>query len=827
MSAFKFNLDLHSSQSQVSLAVKQYDTDRSLEITLSDGGEAFILPEHCVAVLLIKKPNGDTYSSGGIIKNQSVIKFDFGKAVASEPGINRCELKIYSVDGIIASPSFTMIVSDRVVKTEDISIPEGDAHEFDEIYVSEAQRIASEAQRNSNEYGADGTGNNGGRVYEETQRMIREDARVDAENDRADSETARKEAEAARVIAEDNRATAENARGAAEDARVDAENARAAAENKRSEDFEKAQKQRNEDFNTLKCTFSEEYSQSENARDKSYASSETNRNNRYSQAERDRENAYRQAEARRDYKSTAGAYDSLDQRVTNIESYINPKYYITSAERAYERIIPSNACPFIELNEMGANVLTSNNLLNPELFGTHVNENGEVYYPGNLSAPSASIKLPAGTYTVSSDSGYLYVSGAEADDMNTSPITFTLSSEDYVSISLAGDAATWYDPFYTWVMLNKGETALPFERFVCAPEKPCDNLIPFPYAEGGAGTVLTRNGVTYTVNADGSVSVKGTASASASAYFILARNLDFGDKEIAAANANATNGIYSASKGLYYNPNNCVSSINVSAGTTIDTIVYPMINKGTTVLPYEPYYTGTKSTKITAIEHYGANLVDDEAFFKKAGFTKQSNGYWLGSSKTTIIFTNTENKAGSISIAYMSKTLTANGTANSVALALIYYTDGTNEYKALTTDGTKEYGRRTYTTNANKTVLKIAFSYGITGTFEVKDLIVNWGGVVDYKPFSAEPIVTIEIPKSIQNLNGYGFGTIDFDNKKYIQDYDENGALSNPIVTDISSYLKDFDNTLEVQAGGTLRFINEAKASIPSTISYLAKEGTV
>ena len=142
-------------------------------------------------------------------------------------------------------------------------------------------------------------------------------------------------------------------------------------------------------------------------------------------------------------------------------------------------------------------------------------------------------------------------------------------------------------------------------------------------------------------------------------------------------------------------------------------------------------------------------------------------------------------------------------------------------------DGTKEYGRRTYTTNANKTVLKIEFSYGITGTFEVKDLIVNWGVVVDYKPFSAEPIVTIEIPKSIQNLNGYGFGTIDFDNKKFIQDYDENGALSNPIITDISAYLSGIYNTFEVQAGGTLKFINEAKASIPSTISYLAKEGTV
>ena len=848
MSAFKFNLDLHSSQSQVSLAVKQHDTDRSLEITLSDGSEAFILPEYCVAVLLIKKPNGNTYSSGCYIENESVIKFDFHKAVAAEPGINICELKIYSVDGIIASPSFTMIVSDRAVKTEDISIPEVDVSEFDTIYESEAERKASEAQRNENEYGADGTGANGGRVYNEEQRMIREDARVDAENDRADSETARKEAENARAIAEDNRATAENARGAAEDARVDAENARADAENKRSEDFENAQYQRNTDFNILIGTFREEYNQSENARDNSYASSETNRNNRYSQAERDRENAYRQAEARRDYKSTAGAYDSLDERVTNIESYINPKYYITSAERAFERIIPSNACPFIELNEVGANVLTSNNLLNPELFGTSVNENGEVYYPGEMVGIGASITLPAGTYTVSGNVGkYLLISNSDASiyEMNVSELTFTLETEDTIFIHLMGDNASWEDPFYCWVMLNKGDTALPFERFVFAPEKPCDNLIPFPYLAKWSNP---NNGITATTDSNGQIQFNGAyIGTEAVIDYNLAENfyLPIGKYTISGCDGNSNFRIFVWIKGgsadRYISQFAGGTTFDLASGEYIyrlsvrftkdekinNAIVKPMLNKGESALPYEPYYEGTKSTKVTKIEHYGANLVDDEAFFASAGFTKLPNGYWYGSNKTATLFTNTEKKSGSLSIAYMSKTLTANGTNNSVALALIYYTDGTTEYRALTSDGATEYGRRTYTTPANKTVTEIKFSYGITGTFEIKDLIINWGGVVDYYPYSAYPIFTLNIPQSIRNLNGYGFGTIDFDNKKYIQDYGENGALSNPIVTDISSYLKDFDNTPEVQAGGTLKFINEAKAAIPSTISYLAKEGTV
>ena len=38
------------------------------------------------------------------------------------------------------------------------------------------------------------------------------------------------------------------------------------------------------------------------------------------------------------------------------------------------------------------------------------------------------------------------------------------------------------------------------------------NLIPFPYHDGGAGAVVTNNGLTYTVNADGTIAVAGTAT---------------------------------------------------------------------------------------------------------------------------------------------------------------------------------------------------------------------------------------------------------------------------------------------------------------------------
>lgn len=44
------------------------------------------------------------------------------------------------------------------------------------------------------------------------------------------------------------------------------------------------------------------------------------------------------------------------------------------------------------------------------------------------------------------------------------------------------------------------------------------NLIPFPYYDGGAGAVVTNNGLTYTVNADGTIAVAGTATGVAMFY---------------------------------------------------------------------------------------------------------------------------------------------------------------------------------------------------------------------------------------------------------------------------------------------------------------------
>lgn len=119
---------------------------------------------------------------------------------------------------------------------------------------------------------------------------------------------------------------------------------------------------------------------------------------------------------------------------------------------------------------------------------------------------------------------------------------------------------------------------------------------------------LTRHGVTFEVNSDGSIKISGTnpATDDVSCYF----NLRSGELEP---------GQYSFM--CYNQPSNCVTNIyyvgdveagtaktftategisysivfRVKAGATVNTTIYPMLNKGDSVLPWEPYSGGAPS----------------------------------------------------------------------------------------------------------------------------------------------------------------------------------------------------------------------------------------
>lgn len=149
----------------------------------------------------------------------------------------------------------------------------------------------------------------------------------------------------------------------------------------------------------------------------------------------------------------------------------------------------------------------------------------------------------------------------------------------------------------------------------------CTNLISFPYADG----TRTTNGITFTVNNDGSITVNGTATGFV--YFLLYETNNF----------NVTKGVLTGipkwpdqnfalrlrdteamvdigrdyGEGLHFETSakKVQLSFAIQLGTVINNVtVYPMLNEGSTALPYEPYFEGLRSAPVEEVESVGVNL---------------------------------------------------------------------------------------------------------------------------------------------------------------------------------------------------------------------------
>lgn len=117
------------------------------------------------------------------------------------------------------------------------------------------------------------------------------------------------------------------------------------------------------------------------------------------------------------------------------------------------------------------------------------------------------------------------------------------------------------------------------------------NLLPYPYSD----TTKTVNGITFTDNGDGSVTIAGTATGGA--YFYLQRNANFGTMEInSVTKPSNNNGVYTICKRMHYNPINKTVTINIHPDTTINETVYPQVELGVKATDYEAYLPPTEYT---------------------------------------------------------------------------------------------------------------------------------------------------------------------------------------------------------------------------------------
>lgn len=188
----------------------------------------------------------------------------------------------------------------------------------------------------------------------------------------------------------------------------------------------------------------------------------------------------------------------------------------------------------------------------------------------------------------------------------------------------AYDTTTTIDEILATVQIELGSTATVYTPYISdlstvTVTRCRKNLIPYPYTD----TTKTLNGITFTVNSDGSVTVSGTATAQA--YFKLQRSFSLkkGQYFLSGCPAGGSGGTYSlylsTSDYVFYKADigNGISinaeddktvliTINIANGTTVDNLVFkPQLELGSTATAYEPYqgqiYTPTATGEVTGI----------------------------------------------------------------------------------------------------------------------------------------------------------------------------------------------------------------------------------
>ena len=149
-SIHRFTLDMQKSQSQTSIPALYGDTGRVLHINFSDGGNPYTIETGCLAKLTIKRPTDTVIEEFCEIRNNTTVVYPFSQNenTCAVEGIHKCEVTLYGIDGKkITSPRFSLIVSDRVINSDDIELDDNTLLTLDAIYGAEATRREADSRR--------------------------------------------------------------------------------------------------------------------------------------------------------------------------------------------------------------------------------------------------------------------------------------------------------------------------------------------------------------------------------------------------------------------------------------------------------------------------------------------------------------------------------------------------------------------------------------------------------------------------------------------------------------------------------------------------------
>ena len=626
-SNYRFTLDMQKDQSQISIPVRKGDTDRSLYISLTNGGSPFYIENGCLALFMGLKSDGNNLANYCPIENNSVIRYDFTEQTATTEGIVDCEIRLFDSDGkLITSPRFIMVVDSRVVN-DDVALSKSEHNIIDYVSAEEAKRAKAEADRQKAE---------DFRNESETERSANEGARETSERARSDYEIIRLENEDTRVNAETSRVEAETERATAEEIRIDNENARIASENERV----LAESYRGQRVTELGIYLTEsdltipsaDYIVNE-LRNKTFDEGTvfvcetgavtyiTYTNKPIAGAifidptsvewlmgmltvEPDKAYLVHGANGENAYFKTSGAFVPERNIVKKMEDRCANAIKAKASGEVVRVDDASSNEHFIECKVRSKN-----------LFNTKADyKNGEyTYADGTLTISDRYIhkfiKVEAGkTYTFSCKStrtgvdgggvhiraykedqkSYVDIQGGSVISILSPTVTVTMpKGYPYIRLALYGHALAdgTGTATYTELMLEEGSEATGYVPYVdpstTTVTRCGKNIIPYPYAE----TTVTKNGITFTDNGDGSIKINGTATAAASFNLAYVNNLGetiFQPGSNSAENKAVTNGKFTFSGGAMYNSVHKAIILNIPKGTTVDNLtVFPQAEYGT------------------------------------------------------------------------------------------------------------------------------------------------------------------------------------------------------------------------------------------------------
>lgn len=255
-----------------------------------------------------------------------------------------------------------------------------------------------------------------------------------------------------------------------------------------------------------------------------------------------------------------------------------------------------------------------------------------------LLEPTEYFTLPSGDYTLSFTGAIpdsVTLSIAKVANVNKQNEQWTIlgsinKNKRNIVISLDGteEALSMFVAFPNqvalsfdfYVMLNAGDTVLPWEPYTGGNPSPSPEYKQEPVSSGQSGQIkidvlggnlLSKedlktdisnpiDGVQYTMNSDGSVTVKGTADSTSTVYYKnIIDKLNDGETYYYESNSNGSL-LIRYSDGT---PNDYLKKVIVDkkrmtsispyiqflTGKQVDRVIYPILNVGSSALPFEPY----------------------------------------------------------------------------------------------------------------------------------------------------------------------------------------------------------------------------------------------